>query len=166
LTWVKARPGILGHGSPTLREALMQPKQTESQNWPFLDNVIGPLADWWRKHAEVRDNQANLDALGPDELARVAQDVGIPASDLRKLAQHCSDAADLLEYRIASLGLSASDLAHDAPARLRDMERLCTMCEHKGRCARDLAADASDPIWRRYCPNEAALTELQREAVG
>ena len=144
----------------------MQPKQTESQNWPFLDNVMGPLADWWRKHAEVRDNQANLDALGPEELARVAQDVGIPASDLRKLAQHCSDAADLLEYRIASLGLSASDLAHDAPAQLHDMERLCTMCEHKGRCARDLAADASDPIWRRYCPNEAAPTELQHEASG
>jgi hypothetical protein len=144
----------------------MQPKQTESQNWPFLDNVIEPIADWWRKHAEVRDNQANLDALGPDELARVAQDVGIPASDLRKLAQHCSDAADLLEYRIASLGLNASDLAHDAPAQLHDMERLCTMCAHKGRCARDLAADASDPIWRRYCPNESTLSELQRQAAG
>ena len=137
----------------------MLAKQTESQNWPFLDNVIGPIADWWRKHAEVRDNQANLSALGPDELARVAQDVGIPASDLRKLAQHCADAADLLEYRIASLGLSACELAHDAPAQLRDMERLCTMCEHKGRCARDLAADSSDPIWRRYCPNEGTLSD-------
>ena len=143
----------------------MPAKQTETQDWPFLDNVIGPIADWWRKHAEVRDNQSSLDALGADELARVAQDVGIPASDLRKLSQHCADAADLLEYRIAGLGLSRTELAHDAPAQLRDMERLCTMCEHKGRCARDLAADSSDPIWRRYCPNEPALSELQREAA-
>ena len=144
----------------------MPAKQTETQNWPFLDNVIGPIADWWRKHAEVRDNQSSFDALGADELARVAQDVGIPASDLRKLAQHCADAADLLEYRITSLGLSASELGRDAPAQLRDMERLCTMCEHKGRCARDLAADSSDPIWRRYCPNEPTLSELQWKAAG
>jgi hypothetical protein len=148
------------------REAPMLDTQTEAQNWPFLDHVIGPIADWWRKHAAVRDNIESLDALGPDELARVAQDVGIPASDLRKLAQHCSDAADLLEYRIASLGLSTSDLAHDAPAQLHDMQRLCTMCEHKGRCARDLAADSSDPIWRRYCLNDGTLSALQRDAAA
>ena len=143
----------------------MQAKQTEAQDWPFLDHVIGPIADWWRKHAEVRDNQVSLDAMGPEELARVATDVGIPASDLRALARHCSDAADLLEYRMANLELSTSELAHDAPAQLRDMQRLCTMCAHKGRCARDLAADPSDPVWRRYCPNEQMLTELQREAA-
>jgi hypothetical protein len=148
------------------REAPMLAKQIESQNWPFLDHVIGPIADWWRKHAAARDSAHSLEGLGADELARVAQDVGIPASDLRRLAQHCSDAADLLEYRIASLGLRANEIALDAPAQLRDMERLCTMCEHKGRCARDLAADSSDPIWRRYCPNEPALSELQHQATG
>lgn len=144
----------------------LAPQAPKLQDWPFLDNVIGPLADWWRKHAEVRDNQSHFDAMGPEELARVATDVGIPSSDLRTLAQHCSDAADLLDYRVASLGLSTSELAHDVPAQLRDMQRLCTMCEHKGRCARDLAADSSDPIWRRYCPNEAALSELQHKAAG
>ena len=77
----------------------MLAKQTESQNWPFLDNVIGPIADWWRKHAAARDSAHSLEGLGADELARVAQDVGIPASDLRRLAQHCSDAADLLAAR-------------------------------------------------------------------
>ena len=42
----------------------------------------------------------------------------------------------------------------------RDMERLCTMCESKGRCARDLSADPKDPVWRKYCPNEPALVAL------
>jgi len=139
---------------------------TRTQNWPFLDNVIGPIADWWRKHAEMRNNLTGLDSLGPDELARVAQDVGIGSSDLRALAQHCSDAADLLEFRLASLDLDRDDLARNAPTQLRDMERLCTMCNHKGHCARDLAADPSDPIWRRYCPNERTFSELQHQAAG
>jgi hypothetical protein len=40
------------------------------------------------------------------------------------------------------------------------MERLCTMCENKGRCARDLAADPNDPVWRKYCLNEQSLVAL------
>ena len=95
----------------------------------------------------------------------MAQDVGIPASDLRELARHCSDAADLLERRLEALGVSASELAKTAPAELRDMERLCTLCQSKGRCARDLGADPSDPVWRQYCPNEQTLVALAREGI-
>ena len=88
--------------------------------------------------------------------------LGIPASDLRELARHCSDAADLLERRLAALGMNASELAATAPAELRDMERLC---QSKGRCARDLGADASDPVWRQYCPNEQTLVALAHEGL-
>ena len=134
--------------------------QPEPREWPFIEHVIGPLADWWRRHAAVRDSMAELNAFDPDEMARVAQDVGISPSDLRNLATHSTDAADLLERRLKALGLSADRLAQTAPAQLRDMERLCTMCESKGRCARDLAADPQDGVWRKYCPNEDALVAL------
>ena len=121
----------------------MQPKTppapTEAQNWPIIDNVIGPLADWWRRHAAVRDNLTSLNELGPDEVSRMAHDVGVTPSDLRALATHCSEATNLLEHRLAALGLSAAELHDSAPTELRDMERLCTMCTSKGRCARDLA---------------------------
>src|SRR5689334_1775159 len=134
----------------------MQPRipenTAETTHWPFIDNVIGPLADWWRRHASTRDNVRNLDGFDPEEMARVARDVGVSPSDLRTLASHCTDAANLLERRLAALGVGASGLRHEAPAELRDMERLCTMCENKARCARDLAADANDPVWRKYCP--------------
>jgi len=143
----------------------MQPKPLEKQSWPVIDNVVAPLADWWRRHATIRENLDDLEAFGPAEMARMAQDVGIPASDLRELARHCSDAADLLERRLEALGVSASELAKTAPAELRDMERLCTLCHSKGRCARDLGADPSDPVWRQYCPNEQTLVALAREGL-
>ena len=136
-----------------------------AQTWPVLENIIGPLADWWRRHASVQQNLASLDAFGADEMARMAQDVGVSPAELRSLATHCSDAANLLERRLSALGLSAGQLVHDAPAELRDMERLCTMCESKGRCARDLAADPQDPVWRKYCPNEQTLVVLARAGV-
>jgi len=138
----------------------MEPKTAEE--WPIITNIIAPLAEWWRKRATMRQNLTDLDALGADDMARMAQDVGITASELRALATHCSDAADLLDRRLEALGLSATELAHTAPAELREMERLCTMCASKGRCARDLAADPADPVWRRYCPNEQTLMQVAR----
>jgi hypothetical protein len=141
----------------------MQPQTPDE--WPIIRNVIAPLADWWRRRAIVRQNLADLDAFDAEDMARMAQDVGLTTSDLRALASHCSDAADLLERRLEACGLSAKELVQTAPAELRDMERLCTTCQSKARCARDLGADRADPVWRQYCPNEQALMELARAGV-
>ena len=138
----------------------MQPKNPES---PVIPSVIAPLAEWWRRHAIARQNLAGLDAFDPDDMARMAHDVGLSAADLRALATHCSDAANLLDRRLEACGLSKEELAHTSAAELRDMERLCTTCESKGRCARDFDADPSDPVWLEYCPNHDTITQLARE---
>jgi hypothetical protein len=135
------------------------------KNWPFLQHVVLPIAAWWRKHAEAYENASDLAGLGPEELARVASDVGVSASELRALSQHCSDAAELLERRIVALDIDPNVLARDAGGEFRDMQRLCTMCESKGRCARDLAADPDDEVWRKYCPNQEALIDLSRAGL-
>jgi hypothetical protein len=142
----------------------MHPNATQA-HWPIVDNVIAPLAEWWRRHAALNQNLADFNAFSPGEMARMAQDVGLTPSELRELARHCADAAELLERRLGSLGLSKPELAVSAPAELRDMERLCTLCASKGRCARDLATDPNDPAWRQYCPNEQTLVALAREGV-
>jgi hypothetical protein len=134
-------------------------------HWPVIDNVIAPLAQWWRQQSFIRENLADLAAFGPEETARMAQDVGLAPGDLHALAHHAPDAARLLDKRLAWLGLSASELAKTAPAELRDMERLCTLCRSKGRCAHDLGADPDDPAWRQYCPNEGTLLSLAREGI-
>jgi hypothetical protein len=142
----------------------MQPTTTgpTAESWPFIQNVVAPLADWWRRHASVQRNLASLDAFSQEEMARIAQDVGVAPAELRSLATHCSDAANLLERRLSALGVDLTQLHRDRPAELRDMARLCTMCDSKGRCSRDLAADPKDPAWRTYCPNETALVALAR----
>jgi hypothetical protein len=146
------------------KEGQMNPNTTQA-HWPVIDNVITPLAEWWRRHAIMKENVTDIDALGPEEMARMAQDIGIAPGDLRELAHHCSDAADLLEKRLGALGLTSAALVKTAPAELRDMERLCTLCQTKGRCARDLAADPDDPAWRQYCLNEQTLVSLAHAGI-
>jgi len=142
----------------------MQPDPTKAHL--LIDNIIGLLAAWWRRQRSIHQNQDNLAAFSPDEMARIAQDVGLSPSELRSLAGHCSDAADLLDQRLGVVGLDPKALARTVPNELRDMERLCTLCQSKGRCARDLAAGPYDPVWRQYCPNEATITELAADARG
>jgi len=143
----------------------MSSKTIEARDWPALEHFIGPIAEWWRRRAAIRENLTDLNAFGPEDMARMAQDVGISASDLRALATHCTDAADLLDRRLAALGIDSGQLAQAGLAELRDMQRLCTTCQSKGRCAHDLVDDPDDPVWRQYCPNEEALIELAQAGI-
>jgi hypothetical protein len=75
------------------------------------------------------------------------------------------DEAELLDRRILALEMNRKVLARDAAAQLRDIERLCTTCQSKGRCARDLQAHPDADVWRTYCPNQEALIELARTGL-
>src|SRR5678815_3112991 len=87
------------------KEGPMKPSATQAQ-WPVIDNVIAPLAEWWRRHALIKENMADLDAFSPAEMAHIAQDVGVSPGDLRALARCRPDAANLLERRLEALGMS------------------------------------------------------------
>jgi len=94
------------------------------------------------------------------DIARVAHDAGVTTGELRELARHSSQSADLLLERMAALDLDQTEVAKIEPHVFRDLQRVCTMCESQGRCQRDLSRNPNDPVWKSYCPNAATLTEL------
>jgi len=74
-----------------------------------------------------------------DEVERIAKDVGVSASEFRRLASFSPESADLLRRRMAALQLDRNEVATVEPRTLRDLQGVCTMCESHRRCARDLA---------------------------
>jgi hypothetical protein len=96
--------------------------------------------------------------MGPRELERTAEDVGITAPELRELVARGPHAADLLHERMRALGLCKEDVERVAFGLMRHLERTCALCSEKGVCHRDLAERPDDPAWRGYCPNAIALT--------
>lgn len=117
---------------------------------------LSRLRDWWR----CRDE---LDAMGSDELQRIAGDLGMTAPELRSLATRGSDAADLLHERMHALGLTRADIEQLVPGLMRDLERACAGCGHKGACEKDLATRPGAPDWAAYCPNAVTLTGVKIE---
>jgi hypothetical protein len=45
---------------------------------------------------------------------------------------------------------------------MRDLQRICIACGHKGRCRHDLAAGTAPSHYRDYCPNAMSLDVLFR----
>jgi hypothetical protein len=122
---------------------------------------LGHLERWWRNWRSRDAARQELACCGHDEAAHIARDVGVSASELQILAGRWPDSANLLDRRIAALGLE--QIAHSEPQVLRDLQRVCGQCASEGRCERDLSSDDGDRSWRDYCPNVATLDALRSE---
>jgi hypothetical protein len=98
-----------------------------------------------------------------EAVERMAHDIGISGSELRKLAGLGPDSADLLLQRMAALDLDQNEVARSERATFQDLQRVCTMCDCHRRCARDLARDPGAPAWKDYCPNAQTLVALSAQ---
>ena len=97
---------------------------------------------------------AACDAL---EVARIGQDLGISAADLRLLATRDKTAADLLNRRLEALRLDPTSVD---PAVMRDLQRCCSNCDTKQLCAHELEDKPKVASWPKYCPNEQTIAAL------
>jgi hypothetical protein len=105
---------------------------------------------------------SELLSRGEEEVERIAKDTGVSVSEFRKLAGLGPNAPDLLERRMTALDLDPTEVSATAPQTFRDMQRVCSFCEHHRRCLRDLARDHAVPAWKDYCPNALTLMALDK----
>ena len=90
----------------------------------------------------------------------MAHDIGVSSVELYKLASRGRESADLLCQRMEVLDLDQNEVARVERATFQDLQRVCSMCNCKKRCARDLARDPADPVWKDYCPTTQTLTAI------
>jgi len=65
-----------------------------------------------------------------------------------------------LPQMLKALGIDEEALARTQPLVLRDMERVCALCHHKGECIRDFAAGTAAEHYEEYCPNAPTIDVL------
>jgi len=129
----------------------------------LLATVSHQLAVAIDRLRQRRVSANEVEQLDPQEMKCLAQDLGIPAGELRILAAKDKDAADLLARRMETLGL---DPARVDSAVMRDLQRCCSKCKDKGRCVHELEDHPREPLWPNYCPNEQTLAALRGEQSG
>ncbi len=118
------------------------------------------IADWWHDWRQRAASWAELYACDANDVDRIAHDAGLTTYELQHLVRRGPHAADLLLRRMAALGLDPKEVDEVDRATFLDLQRVCTNCDPKGRCRRDLAKRPGDAGWEDYCPNAATLKML------
>ena len=67
---------------------------------------------------------------------------------------------DLLDCRMAMLGLDLSAVEGYDGAMFEAIRERCASCDFREACELDLKRDPNDPVWETYCPSTATLIAL------
>ncbi len=118
------------------------------------------IADWWHDWRLSTARYADLEDGSDFDINRMARDAGLTTHELHRLVHRGHHSADLLLCRMAALDLDPQEVDEVDRATFLDLERVCTTCDCKGRCKRDLARRPDDACWEDYCPNVATLKML------
>src|SRR5215831_4147327 len=110
----------------------------------YRSSPLEAVARWWRNWMGKSSATSELRCCGEDEVKRIAQDVGVSVAELHKLASRGPHAADLLLRRMAELDLDRTEVARTEPRTFQDLQRVCTLCDARRRCARDFAKHTTE----------------------
>ncbi|MGY3078251.1 hypothetical protein ACVWZZ_004659 [Bradyrhizobium sp. LM6.10] len=133
---------------------------TASRPYPVVQDLIESFASWLKHRRELNE----IRQLDRADFDRIAQDLRIAPDDLEELVRHGKHAADELPKMLEQLGISAERLGRAQPL-LRDMERVCSLCNQKGQCDRELADGTAAENYRGFCANSSTLESLDRADV-
>ncbi|MCK1738075.1 hypothetical protein IVA79_29805 [Bradyrhizobium sp. 138] len=131
---------------------------TASRPYPVLQDLIDSFADWLKHRREMNE----IRRLDRADFDRIASDLRIAPDDLEELVRHGKHAADELAKMLEQLGINAEGLGRAQPLLLRDLERVCSLCNHKGQCDRELAAGTAAENYHGFCANASTLESLDR----
>ena len=128
----------------------------EFKNCPVVESVIDLFARWLERRREIAE-LCTCDAISRE---KIAIDLGVSPGELDQLIRRGPHAADELPKMMAAIGLDAKAIARAQPLVMRDLERVCVLCERKDQCDRDLAAGTAAQHYKEYCANADALATL------
>lgn len=131
-----------------------------SKPLPVVEMLVGTFNDWLKHRREMNE----IRQLDTTEFDRIASELRVSPTDLNELVRQGPHAADELPQMLRVLGIDEETLARTQPLVLRDMERVCALCHHKGECVRDFAAGTAAEHYEEYCPNAPTIDVLNQEA--
>jgi uncharacterized protein (DUF2336 family) len=127
---------------------------------PRIEAVFNSIAQWVKRYRVASGARDELAMCGPEEVARIANDLGISRRELELVATKEPGSADLLQKMLVALGVDPQAPALKEAGVMRDLQRLCVTCSHKTECARDIAAGTAAQNFYGYCPNAYTLDTI------
>ena len=124
-----------------------------------VETALKAIATWVSIYRNALGLNNEFGMCGPDEVMRMAQEIGVTPSQLRELSKgHCN--ANLLKSMLVALHVDPKAIADMDPLVMRELKWLCITCSNKKRCEHELAKGTAAEHFREFCPNAVSLDEL------
>jgi uncharacterized protein YjiS (DUF1127 family) len=127
--------------------------------YPRVQQLIATFTDWLQYRREMNE----MRRMDRGDFERIAEDLRISPGDLDALVRQGPHATDELPQMLKALGIDEAALARTQPMVLRDMERVCALCDHKPQCDHDLVAGTAAAHYEDYCLNAPTIDRLERD---
>jgi hypothetical protein len=126
---------------------------------PLVETALKAIADWVGNYRNATGN-SEFGMCGPDEVMRMAKEIGVTPSQLHELVSKGPGNANLLKTMLVALHVDPKVLADMDPLIMRELRWLCITCSNKKRCEHELAKGTAPEHFREFCPNAVSLDEL------
>lgn len=135
-------------------------RQNELQRYPLVEAALAAIADWVTNYRNAIGLKNEFAMCGPDEVMRMAKDIGVTPSQLEELVRKGPDSANLLKRMLVALHVDPKIIADIDPLIMREMKWLCITCSNKKRCEHELAKGTATEHFHEFCPNAVSIDEL------
>jgi hypothetical protein len=141
-------------------ESAMVTRGNELPGHPLVEVALNAIANWVTNYRNAIGLKDEFGMCGPNEVMRMAKDIGVTPSQLRELVRKGPDSAKLLRGLLAALHVDPKIIADMDPLVMREMQWLCITCNNKKRCQHELAKGTATEHFHEYCPNAISIDEL------
>jgi hypothetical protein len=135
-------------------------RENELPSYPLVEAALKAIADWVTRYRTAIGFNNEFGMCGPDEVMRMAKDIGVTSSQLQELLRKGPDSANLLERMLVELHVDPKIIADIDPLVMREMQWLCITCNNKKRCEHELAKGTASEHFHEFCPNAVSIDEL------
>ena len=124
-----------------------------------IETALKAIAAWVSIYRNALGLNNEFGMCGPDEVMRMAKEIGVTPSQLRELSKGHGNAF-LLKSMLVALHVDPKVIADMDPLVMRELKWLCITCSNKKRCEHELAKGTAAEHFREFCPNAVSLDEL------
>jgi hypothetical protein len=135
-------------------------RENELPSHPLVGSALKAIADWVTSYRKAIGFNNEFGMCGPDEVMRMAKDIGVTPSQLQELVRKGPDSANLLKRMLVALHVDPKIIADMDPLVMREMQWLCITCNNKKRCEHELAKGTAAEHFHEFCPNAVSIDEL------
>jgi hypothetical protein len=137
-----------------------EPAQTAFASDVLAETALKAIADWVTNYRNAIGANSGFGTCGPDEVMRMAKEIGVTPSQFHELVSKGPGDAKLLKTMLVALHVDPRILADMDPLIMRELKWLCITCSNKKRCEHELAMGTATEHFRQFCPNAVSLDEL------